>query len=405
MAPEPEPELPPGVDLLRFNLYNSAFVVVQQGVVYPFELLKTRVQIGHATGSEVAAMVEQYHAVVAERGMIRGLFHGFPWLAGPLLVQEGLYYTSYVLMKDGMHAGVRRHVSPEYRESVDFAIPFVAGGLAECTNTVIAVPTDILTQRLQILPGGMEGSGPAVLRSVIAEQGVTGLFRGTTVTIVSYVPFSAVWFGTYEALKSGVTSLTQRSGRASGRKGGSRVRSVGGESWVPEVWLHAGCGGIAGTVATVVTNPIDVVKTRIQTFGAPSYLSANASGPQQLAQMAAGGTQGSWGSAGHAALRQRAAWYHMRYHLAHAAAETSWAPAEVTRTVGDTGLRAIGASMGRIFREEGMAGLMRGVVPRTLFNAPSSALSLVCYEAALKLATPHAFKKNAVEISATYPSR
>ena len=164
----------------------------------------------------------------------------------------------------------------------------------------------------------------------------------------------------------------------------------------------------------MVTNPIDVVKTRIQTFGAPSFLSSNALGPQQLPQMSAAGTQGSWGSAGHVALRQRAAWYHMRYHLAHAAAgtghgrlETSWAPAEVTRTVGDTGLRAIGQSMGRIFREEGMAGLMRGVVPRMLFNAPSSALSLVCYEAALKLATPH--RKNELrpqpEIGASYPSR
>ena len=30
---------------------------------------------------------------------------------------------------------------------------------------------------------------------------------------------------------------------------------------------------------------------------------------------------------------------------------------------------------------------MRGVVPRMLYNAPSSALTIVCYELALKLGT------------------
>jgi hypothetical protein len=50
-------------------------------------------------------------------------------------------------------------------------------------------------------------------------------------------------------------------------------------------------------------------------------------------------------------------------------------------------LRAICVSMQQILREQGVPGLMRGVIPRTLYNAPSSALSLVCYEVALKLAS------------------
>eukprot|EP01043_Picozoa_sp_COSAG02_P028363 COSAG02_NODE_1715_length_11211_cov_8.483801_10_plen_349_part_00 len=334
MDDDPE-QLHENTDLVLFNAYNSVFVVAQQGVVYPFELIKTRVQIAPAQGgSELAAMAEVARGVIADRGMVRGLFHGFPWLVGPMLFCEGLYYTTYVVMKKSMHGITERYVAPQHRETANCAIPFLAGGLAEACNTVVSVPTDILTQRLQIIPSHIEGSGPAVVRSIIAEQGLVGMFRGTTATIVSYVPFSAVCWATYEALKCLERKSVPPADALEARAGHTHADAA--SSW-REHLIHACCGTGAATVATVVTNPIDVVKTRMQTHGAPSYLSV----PQQStahSQFAIGQPH---------SLRQRSMWYHLRYqkHLMQYA-ETSFAAghfctsAPVVNTIGsDTGVR------------------------------------------------------------------
>ena len=84
----------------------------------------------------------------------------------------------------------------------------------------------VVTQRLQILPAGSPLSGPAVVRAVVAEQGPGGLMRGTTATLVAYVPYSAVWFGSYECAKRAGGGLV-----ASGDSQGSGVHM-----------LHAGSG-------------------------------------------------------------------------------------------------------------------------------------------------------------------
>ena len=76
MEPEPEPQQV--TDLVRFNAYNSAFIVTQQGIVYPFELIKTRVQIATAHGgSELAAMRTVARGVIADRGVVRGNRHAW----------------------------------------------------------------------------------------------------------------------------------------------------------------------------------------------------------------------------------------------------------------------------------------------------------------------------------------
>ena len=302
---EPEPQQV--TDLVRFNAYNSAFIVTQQGIVYPFELIKTRVQIAPAHGgSELAAMRAVARGVIADRGVVRGLYHGFPWLAGPLLMCEAVYYTLYIVMKKAMHDFSERHIAPQHRETADFVIPFVAGGFAEAGATIVSVPTDILTQRMQILPRNHAGSAPAVLRSVVKEQGLSGLYRGTTVTIATCVPFSAVWFCTYEALKGVVARLDRENKNTADALAGSAGHgSAGTDSPWREHLVHASCGTAAAIVSVALTNPIDVVKTRMQTHGAPSYLSAS---QQSNGTAEAKTTLGQFHS-----LRQRQAWYHLRY--------------------------------------------------------------------------------------------
>ena len=88
----------PELDMLRFNMWNSAFMLSQHAAVYPADVVKTRVQIGQSARSETAAMLKQARAIVAESGA-GGLYRGFGWAAAPLAAQEALYYSTYSYTK------------------------------------------------------------------------------------------------------------------------------------------------------------------------------------------------------------------------------------------------------------------------------------------------------------------
>ncbi|KAK6158238.1 hypothetical protein DH2020_005552 [Rehmannia glutinosa] len=149
-------------------------------------------------------------------------------------------------------------------------------------------------------------------RSIIAERGITGLYRGISSNIVSSAPISAVYTFTYESVKKSLLPLLPKEyhslahctagGCASIATSfiftpserikqqmqiGSHYRNCwnafiqvvqkGGvlslyTGWgavlcrnVPHSVIKLVCGGLAGSMASLFTTPFDVVKTRLQT--------------------------------------------------------------------------------------------------------------------------------------------
>ena len=82
-----------------------------------------------------------------------------------------------------------------------------------------------------------------VCKNIIGTEGLTGLFRSYPITVFMNIPFQAVIVCVNENLKTYVKP---------------------GERSHPHTWYFI-CAGIAGGVAGAVTNPLDVVRTRMQT--------------------------------------------------------------------------------------------------------------------------------------------
>ena len=87
------------------------------------------------------------------------------------------------------------------------------------------------------------------LHSVLRAEGMRGLTAGLLPTLLRDVPFSGLYLMFYERLKRAVLS--------SGSSAPQVVFISGG-------WVHFGCGLVAGVLASLVTQPADVVKTRLQ---------------------------------------------------------------------------------------------------------------------------------------------
>lgn len=85
-------------------------------------------------------------------------------------------------------------------------------------------------------------SNMALARDILAREGLTGLYRGFSSTIMRDLPFSAIQYPIWEKLKS---------------------RHLKRHKQPANVTQSAWYGSIAGGIAAFVTTPLDVAKTRI----------------------------------------------------------------------------------------------------------------------------------------------
>ncbi|PRW50796.1 polyubiquitin 3 isoform A [Chlorella sorokiniana] len=125
----------------------------------------------------------------------------------------------------------------------------VAGGIAGAITATVVCPLDVLKTRLQV----QGKAGAAMYRGVggglskiMREEGMRGLYRGLTPTLVALLPNWAVYFTAYERLKQAI---------------GSRVAP----QWSSSAAVHMAAAAGAGAATMLITNPLWVIKTRLQT--------------------------------------------------------------------------------------------------------------------------------------------
>ena len=125
----------------------------------------------------------------------------------------------------------------------------LAGAGAGAVAATIVCPLDVLKTRLQVstLRAGGDAYVSTVqsLRSIVRLEGAVGLYRGLTPTVAALLPNWAVYFTAYEFLKT-------------------RGASAAPESEFAASLRHMTSAAGAGAATVLVTNPLWVVKTRLQ---------------------------------------------------------------------------------------------------------------------------------------------
>lgn len=200
------------------------------------------------------------------------------------------------------------------------------GFLADLAASIVYVPSEVLKTRLQLqgrynnpyFHSGYNYRGTFdAFRSIVRNEGAGSMFSGYQATLARDLPFSALQFAFYEQLQHLAKEWV----------------GPGKEIGMPlEIATAASAGGVAG----VLTCPLDVIKTQMQTQPAGGTAIGNAGGKPTPAAEPPPSSQ------------------------------------------------SLPAAMRQVWRAEGVLGWFRGVGPRFVWTSIQSGTMLVLFQVLLR---------------------
>ncbi|KAJ8986119.1 hypothetical protein NQ317_005589 [Molorchus minor] len=204
----------------------------------PLDLVKTRLQNpttalisgSHGTISMVAVFTN-----ILQREHIRGLWRGMTPSITRCVPGVGLYFCSVDYIKTHYFA----NKTPSPLESI------AIGMIARCMSGAALIPITVVKTRFESGVYGYNGV-VAALKEIYRTEGFRGMTCGLIPTLFRDAPFSGLYLMFYTQAKQMVHEDVLNSPYASP--------------------IHFTCGVTAGILASVVTQPADVLKTKMQLY-------------------------------------------------------------------------------------------------------------------------------------------
>ncbi|KAB8290426.1 hypothetical protein EYC80_010858 [Monilinia laxa] len=320
-------------------------------LMHSLDTVKTRQQGDPHVPPKYTKLSSSYSTILRQEGIRRGLYGGWvPALLGSFpgtIIFFGTYeYSKRHLIDNG--------ISPWFAY-------LSSGFVADFAASFIYVPSEVLKTRLQLqgrhnnpfFKSGYNYKNTVhAARTIVKQEGFSALFYGYRATIVRDLPFSALQFAFYEQ------------GQTWARRW-KESREIG----LP---LQLLTGAAAGGLAGVITCPLDVVKTRIQT--------------QVISNPESTSIQTSKSTKDHLPQSNRTKSVSTKPTKLQTRSISTSSPSTHTPRPGSIILdtSSVPTGLKLIYKTEGIAGLFRGVGPRFVWTSTQSSCMLVLYQYILK---------------------
>ncbi|KAI0987572.1 hypothetical protein GJ496_004511 [Pomphorhynchus laevis] len=209
-------------------------------VSFPFDLTKTRLQLqGQVIDASLKqikyrGMIHAFLTIAKEEGIL-ALYNGF----SPAVLRQATYGP----LKMGFYNYAKRLIIGNKNDTLFYNI--ICGMLAGGCAGFIANPTDLLKVRLQAAKTTKSGPKMSLLAyfvNIYQKEGFLGLYRGSIQTFQRQSIVTGVELGVYDCSKRYIIR-----------------NNLGTDNIV----THFCASVVAGFAATLATNPIDVVRTRL----------------------------------------------------------------------------------------------------------------------------------------------
>ncbi|XP_064883812.1 probable mitochondrial glutathione transporter SLC25A40 isoform X1 [Oncorhynchus nerka] len=183
---------------------------------------------GHFNGT-----LDAFIKIVRREG-IKSLWSGLPPTLIMAVPATVIYFTCY----DQLRAALRVRMGSHAEEA-----PLLAGALARVGSVTVISPLELIRTKMQSQRSSYRELSE-VIHSAVRNEGWRSLWRGWGPTLLRDVPFSAMYWYNYE---KGKVWLCKH----------NNIRE-------PTFAITFISGAVSGSIASIVTLPFDVVKTRRQ---------------------------------------------------------------------------------------------------------------------------------------------
>ncbi|KAE9460555.1 hypothetical protein C3L33_07557, partial [Rhododendron williamsianum] len=211
---------------------SGTSVAAATSITHPLDVLKVRLQM----------------QLVGQRGPLTGMGGLFVQLVkseGPRSLYLGL---TPAFMRSVLYGGLRlglyepsKYVCGMAFESSNVLVKIASGAFSGAIATALTNPVEVLKVRLQMNPNSRRGVlGEA--RKIASEEGIIGLWKGVGPAMARAAALTASQLATYDESKRVL------------------IR------WTPleeGFYLHLSSSTVAGLVSTLITAPVDMIKTRL----------------------------------------------------------------------------------------------------------------------------------------------
>ncbi|CAM9833180.1 unnamed protein product, partial [Discosporangium mesarthrocarpum] len=244
------------LDKTKFYTYGITFFVGVRAMLYPPFLIKTKIQVDKGRSSNSFSVARD---IVRTEGP-RGLYKGF-WVSSVSIIFRQVYFTVYEVIRHrlGPDSATYKRLGETKGETLR---NMVAGAGSSSMMQVFTVPLDVVSQ---VSGCGCDwGAATAgarsdlnarqVIREIYRESGLGGFYRGFHVSVLQFAPTSAIWCTAYAFYN-----------RAIYRSLAPLALTL--DAHQQQVMSQAAAGFCTGMTTAALTNPLDVLRTRLQVEG------------------------------------------------------------------------------------------------------------------------------------------
>eukprot|EP00518_Triparma_eleuthera_P015309 CAMPEP_0197563940 /NCGR_PEP_ID=MMETSP1320-20131121/29584_1 /TAXON_ID=91990 /ORGANISM="Bolidomonas sp., Strain RCC2347" /LENGTH=347 /DNA_ID=CAMNT_0043125815 /DNA_START=45 /DNA_END=1088 /DNA_ORIENTATION=- len=214
-------------------------------VLAPFDTVKTLQQHSRSLDGEKALTLGAAARELLKRGGVGELYSGVAVTVLGSMPSVGLYFGVYHFCKKKGAEYLERNdaASAPLAKTANIAL---AAAIGNTVASFTRVPYEVVKQKLQT---GQYPSTLSAITSMYAAEGFQAFFPkgGVAVQMIRDIPYAVYTLMAYEWFQANWA-----------QQGNGRGQEV------PR-WKNMVCGAAAGGIGSLFTNPMDVVKTRIQT--------------------------------------------------------------------------------------------------------------------------------------------
>lgn len=204
---------------------------------YPLDSIRVRQQ-----NSKSGSAFNVFRHVVTKEGPL-SLYRGMAAPLASVTFQNAVVFQTYAMLSRTFDREIPANDPPSYKGVA------LGGTAAGAIQSLIISPVELMKIQLQLQSKNNQATslkGPIdVTKRIFRQEGLRGIFRGLTITVLRDAHSHGIYFWVYEYTKEELQPGCRKNGQ---------------ESY--QTMLLA--GGLAGALSWISCYPLDVVKTRLQ---------------------------------------------------------------------------------------------------------------------------------------------